>query len=114
MRFSLIVPPAIAASIGRALSAPLSAIQNMVAITEIKNVQSHYGAIIDAKTMDDRSQVFTSDGVAEFTSLGIGVLTGLPMIIEGMTISQAHDVTQHAMTTSYVEVFNETSANSTA
>jgi len=114
MRFLLIRSAVIVASATHALSSPISLIQNMLAITEIKNVQAHYGTIIDAKTMNDLSQVFTLDGVAEYTSLGIGVLTGLPKIIEGMTISQAHDVTQHAITTSYVEVFDENSANSTA
>lgn len=114
MRFSSIVSAAAAAYGALALSFPLSKLETMLAITEIRNVQSHYGTIMDAKTMDDLSQVFTQDGVAEYTSLGIGVLTGLPMIIAGMTISQAHVVTQHAMTTSYTEVYDENNANSTA
>ena len=114
MRFSSIMSAAAAACVALCLSSPLSELQTMLAITEIKNVQSHYATIMDAKTMDDLSQVFTPDGVAEYTSLGIGVLTGLPLIIEGMAISQANVVTQHAMTTSYVEVFDEENANSTA
>ncbi|EED18845.1 hypothetical protein TSTA_125590 [Talaromyces stipitatus ATCC 10500] len=112
MRFLSILSAAVVVSVSRAQN--LSALEKTLAITEIKNVQSLYGTIIDAKTMKDLSRVFTEDAVANYTVLGIGILTGLPLIIEGMTISQAHDVTQHAMTTSYVDVLDENNANSTA
>lgn len=80
----------------------------------IKNVLSHYCIILDTKTYSDLSSVYTSDAVANFTTIGLGVLSGLPAIQTAMNASLFGIPTQHGMTTSYVSNVEEKSADATS
>ena len=80
---------------------------------EIKNVLSHYCIILDTKTYSDLSQIYTSDAVANFSTIGLGVLSGLPAIESAMNASLFGIPTQHAMTTSYISGVDSHSANAT-
>ncbi|KAL5331650.1 hypothetical protein ACEPPN_001185 [Leptodophora sp. 'Broadleaf-Isolate-01'] len=54
---------------------------------EIRNVLAHYCIILDTKTYSDLSSVYTPDAIANFTTIGLGVLSGLPAIQKAMNTS---------------------------
>lgn len=83
-------------------------------ISTIKNILSEYCIILDTKKYSDLSKVYTSDAVADFTTIGLGVLSGLPAIEAAMNKSLFGIPTQHGMTTSYVSDISEKSANATS
>jgi hypothetical protein len=69
---------------------------------EIRNVPAHYCIILDTKAYSNLSTVYTSNAVANFTTIGLGLLNGLPAIETVMNASLYGIPTQHAMTTSYI------------
>ncbi|KUJ14366.1 uncharacterized protein LY89DRAFT_686845 [Mollisia scopiformis] len=113
MRFLSILSLAIAASSAQASTFPGYSFTTEPT-SEIKNVLSHYCIILDTKTYSDLSKVYTSDAVADFTTIGLGVLKGLPAIETAMNASLFGIPTQHGMTTSYVSDISEKSANATS
>ncbi|KAH7317597.1 SnoaL-like domain-containing protein [Rhexocercosporidium sp. MPI-PUGE-AT-0058] len=78
---------------------------------EIRNVLAHYCLILDTKTYSDLSSVYTPDAIANFTTIGLGVLSGLPAIQKAMNSSLFGIPTQHAMTTSYISDIKKNEAN---
>ncbi|EKD21559.1 hypothetical protein MBM_00672 [Drepanopeziza brunnea f. sp. 'multigermtubi' MB_m1] len=78
--------------------------------SDIRNVLAHYCIILDTKTYSNLASVYTSDAVANFTTIGLGVLIGLPAIEAAMNASLYGIPTQHGMTTSYLADIQKKSA----
>ncbi|KAE8441259.1 hypothetical protein EG329_005560 [Mollisiaceae sp. DMI_Dod_QoI] len=112
MRLSSIFSIAVAASLAQASTFPGSS-YTLDPISSIKNVLSHYCIILDTKTYSDLSIIYTSDAVANFTTIGLGVLNGLPAIESAMNASLFGIPTQHGMSTSWISGFDDKSANAT-
>lgn len=78
---------------------------------EIRNVLAHYCIIFNTKTYSDLFSVYTSDAIANFTTIGLGVLHGLPAIEKAMNSSLFGIPTQHAVTTSYISEIKKNEAS---
>ncbi|KAL2065718.1 hypothetical protein VTL71DRAFT_3388 [Oculimacula yallundae] len=70
--------------------------------SSIRNVLAHYCIILDTKTYPSLSEVYTSDAVANFTTIGLGVLNGLPAIQKAMNVTLGDIPTVHEMTSSWI------------
>jgi hypothetical protein len=111
MRFS-ILPIALAATFTAARSWPPIMPEDPSA--GIRNVLAHYCIILDTKTYSNLSLVYTQDAFANFMTIGLGLLNGLPAIEAAMNASLYGIPTQHAMTTSYIaEIQNNTATTTT-
>lgn len=113
MHLSSILSFGAVASVVAASSFPGSSVA-LDSISTIKNILSEYCIILDTKKYSDLSKIYTSDAVADFTTIGLGVLNGLPAIESAMNTSLFGIPTQHGMTTSYISDISEKSANATS
>lgn len=113
MHLSSILSFGAVASVAYANSLPVVSVASD-SISTIKNVLSEYCIILDTKKYSDLSKIYTPDAVANFTTIGLGVLSGLPAIEAAMNTSLFGIPTQHGMTTSYVSDISETGANATS
>lgn len=78
----------------------------------IRNAIAQYSLAIDQKNYENLALGFSEDVVMEFPE-PIGVLKGLPAIIEGIERALVHLKTHHALTTQSIELKDDQKAVAT-
>jgi hypothetical protein len=86
--------------------------QNPSDILAIKNTLSKYSIAVDSKDFENGlSAVFTEDAIATYSS-PIGVLNGLPTIIQSLSYYLTNVTTQHSLTTQVIDIVGNNEASS--
>jgi hypothetical protein len=86
--------------------------QNPSDILAIKNTVSKFALAIDSKNFKDGlAVVFTEDAYTVFTP-PVGVLIGLPAIVDSLSFNLINFTTQHSMTTQVIDIVGDNDAKS--
>ena len=106
------LPPAIPSSSWAAAYAPAAYPQPATIIAQIVNTLALYPLAIDGGNFSALSLVFTEDVVADYPVAGLGILTPLSVLEQGLAAASANTTSQHAYGTQIVEITGEGQAKS--
>ena len=106
------LPTAIPSSSWTAAYALAAYPQPATDIAQIVNTLALYPLAVDGRNFSALSLVFTQDVVADYPIAGLGVLTPLSVLEQGLAAASANTNSQHAYGTQIVEIMEEGQAKS--
>lgn len=106
------LPAPIPSSSWAAAYAPAAYPQPASIIAQIVNTLALYPLAIDGGNFSALSLVFTEDVVADYPVAGLGILTPLSVLEQGLAAASANTNSQHAYGTQIVEITGEGQAKS--
>ena len=106
------LPAPIPSSSWAAAYAPAAYPQPATIIAQIVNTLALYPLAVDGGNFSALSLVFTENVVADYPVAGLGILTPLSVLEQGLAAASANTTSQHAYGTQIVEITGEGQAKS--